>query len=137
MSIATELRIARKNTRAFIDADKTIVELNRPQMATTDAGGIISAGEDTLPPQPARMVPLSGLVWDRSDPTPDEGRLPDVTEQLVMLWNADIRKEDWFPWDRDGLRGKMLIVHVSRHRHYRTSALLRFLEEGPDGNQAG
>lgn len=137
MGIDAELRIARKNTVAFINADRYNVEFNRPLYMESEAGGIVSAGTDLILPQMARFVPLSGLVWDRSDTTPDEGRLPDVTEQLVMRWDADVKKEDWFPWDKDGLTGRLLVVHVSRFRHYRTSALLRFMEEGEDGNQGG
>lgn len=129
MGVDVELRIGRKNTLALIRADLTVVSLQRPQKVGTDAGGFVDGPPVSIPAQRFTIVPLSGLVWDRSDTTPDEGRLADVTEAMVGAWNADIQKDDWFPWSQNGIEGKYLITHVSNFRRWRTQALLRFLEE--------
>lgn len=130
MPNAYELRVARLNTAVLIDADPRVIQLRRPTRVRTPAGGLKSTGDTILPEQSFTVVPLSGNVWDRSDPTPDEGRLPDVTHQLVGMHDADVRKNDWFPWNEDGIEGKYIVTHVSTKRRYRTSCNLRFVEDG-------
>jgi hypothetical protein len=134
ISVATELRIGRKNTKAMIDADPIVKSILRPVRSGTESGGIKTTGYTQLPEQTFTITPLSGQVWDRSDPTPDEGRLPDVTEEVIGDFDMDIRKLDRIPWSKDGLIGYLLVVHVSRRRHYRTSALTKFMEEGESGS---
>lgn len=128
MGVDAELRVGRRNTDVLIQYDRSDISLQRPQKQQTDAGGYVDGPPASLPVQPFTIVPLSGLVWDRSDSTPDEGRLPDITEALVGRWNADVQKDDWFFWDQNGIAGKYIIVHVSNFRRWRTSALIRFLE---------
>lgn len=130
MPNAYELKVARLNTTVMIEADVRELELRRPVRTRTPAGGLTKATDILLPVQKFRVIPLSGNVWDRSDPTPDEGRLPDVTHQLLGEYNANVRKNDWFPWEEDDLVGKYIITHVSPFRHYRTSCNLRFIEDG-------
>lgn len=132
-SYAMELKIARANTVALIEMNPTSSVINRPMKYLTEAGGYRYDAWNTLPAQRFMVVPLSGLVWNRSDPTPDEGRLPDVTEQVVGRWDMDIQKEDRIPWNNHGQVGYLLVVHVERDRHYRTSALTRFIQESGDG----
>lgn len=131
-AVNTELLVGRRNTEAMILADPITKQFRRPIYSDTDSGGRRKTGYNTLPEQTFTITPLSGQVWDRSDPTPDEGRLPDVTEQLIGRHNMDIQKHDEIPWEQDGLVGYLLIVHVMRKRGFRTSALIRFLEEGEE-----
>jgi len=68
-------------------------------------------------------------VWDRSSTSADEGRLADVTHQLIGDADADIRKGDWFQFSENDLPGRYEVVHVSPQRHFRVSANLRFKED--------
>jgi len=125
---AVEVQAARLSTRAFISADPRDVTLHRPVKTADGAGGYIE-GDSQLPSQRVRIIPLSGLVWDRSDTDPDTGRIADVTQQLVGDADLDIRKGDWFPFSENDLPGRYEVVHVSPFRHYRTSANLRYKED--------
>lgn len=124
----TERRIGVKNTKAFIDASPTEVELRRPRKEVTEAGGSRKVTPDFLPSQAFRIVPMSGLVWDRSRSTPDEGRIDDVTMQLIGMPDADVRKNDYFPAP-DG--GFYLVTHVSPLTGYRREARLKFTDDEP------
>ncbi len=126
MSNRAELTTARRNTRSFILADKVKIALRRPQYTESEAGGRIQISPVILPSQDFRIVPFSGQVWDRTKTTPDEGRVSDVTQQLVGYYNADIETNDEFEWDFDGLTGFYKVVHVSPKRHYRVSATIEF-----------
>lgn len=128
-----EERVARANTQALIDASPLIVSFLRPVKSVTEAGGQKETGYETLDPQRVTVIPLSGLVWNRSDTTADEGRLPDVTEQVVGMPDLDVEKHDRLPWDQDGQQGYLLITHVERGRRWRTSCLTRFIQEEGDG----
>jgi hypothetical protein len=132
-AVNTELLVGRRNTDAMIAAEPITRAFRRPVFSETSSGGRRQTGFAQLPEQTFTITPLSGQVWDRSDPTPDEGRLPDVTEQVIGRYNMDIQKDDQIPWEQDGLVGYLLVVHVMRHRGFRTSALIRFLEEEEDG----
>lgn len=134
ISVNTELLVGRRNTTAMIQAEPITKQILRPVTEPTASGGFRITGLVPLPEQTFTITPLSGQVWDRSDPTPDEGRLPDVTEQIVGDWDMDIRKEDRIPWDQDGLVGYLKVTHVSRLRGFRTSALIKFIQEEPDGS---
>jgi len=126
MSNRAELTIARKNTRAFVSADPIRVALRRRTYIVSAAGGRVQGDPVTLPLQTFRIIPFSGQVWDRTKTTPDEGRVLDVTQQLVGYYDADVQQNDEFDWVQDGISGVYTIVHVSPHRHYRVSATLEF-----------
>lgn len=126
MTAATERLIARRNTRAFIDADKVAVVLRRPTLVATPAGGHKSAGLVDLPPQTVRIVPLSGNVWDRSKVTTDEGNIIDVTMQLVGMPDLDVKKGDIFDANND----EWLVTHVSSEDGNRKSANIKQRDEG-------
>jgi len=130
----TEVRVGRKNTLAMIAKEPITKSFRRPVFEETQSGGQRITGYQTVPEQTFTITPLSGQVWDRSDPTPDEGRLPDVTEQVVGRWDMDINKLDEIPWEQDGLVGYLKVLHVSRLRNFRTSALIKFMQEEPDGS---
>lgn len=70
---------------------------------------------------------MSGLVWDRSKVTPDEGNIADVTEQLIGLPDADVQKNDFFAHDA----GWFKVVHVSPVRGYRKEARLQYTDTKP------
>ena len=118
-----------RNTEAFIRAHVQLVQLRRPQLAQTAAGGVKKNPPQVLPEQQFRIVPMSGLVWDRSRTTPDEGKIDDVTEQLIGMPDADVQKNDYFPTE-DG-SGWYRVEHVSPVRGYRLEARLTFLKTEP------
>lgn len=125
MTNATELKVARRNTRAFIDADPVKVSLSRPTTVATAAGGLAPGLPQSLPLQTIRLVPLSGNVWDRSKQKVDEGNIPDVTFQLVGMPGVDIKKGDQFTWEDE----EWTITHVSPERTVRTSANIMLLSQ--------
>lgn len=127
---ALERRIGIKNTRAFINANRTEVVLRRPKVKLTAAGGRVKTDPDLLTTQDGRIVPMSGLVWDRTRTTPDEGVVPDVTEILIMLPTADVKQDDYFPNDTS-LGGWYEVVHVSAVEGYRKEARLRWHKMEP------
>lgn len=118
-----------RNTKAFIRANKITVQLRRPQVMRTEAGGVQKQEPALIPAQDFRVVPMSGLVWDRSRTTPDEGQIDDVTEQLIGLPDADVKMNDYFPVE-DG-SGFYKITHVSPVRGYRSEARLKFSKTEP------
>jgi len=129
MVVAAEVRVARLNTLELINQDPRVVSLNRPVTTDDGAGGQVKAPDSSLPPQKVRIIPLSGLVWDRSNPTPDEGRTPDVTHQMIGKFDMDVKKDDWFTFSENNLPGRYIVTHVSPHRHWRTSAFLKYMED--------
>lgn len=122
MTAAAERQMARRNTRAFIQADPCKIIVTRSVREATAAGGTRAVSSAALPEQTARLVPLSGNVWDRSKMTTDEGNLPDVTHQIVGMPNLDIEKDDIFvSADHEGRLTEWLVAHVSPERGNRTS----------------
>jgi hypothetical protein len=128
---AIETLIGRRNTRALIAEDPRDIVLNRPTRVSDAAGGFLP-GLSSLPSQRFRIVPLSGLVWDRSTNTADEGLLADVTHQLIGDADADVKKGDWFVFSENDLPGRYEVMHVSPQRHFRTSANLKYSEDHAD-----
>lgn len=125
---ATEKRIGIKNTWAFIQANPVKTQLRRPKVVRTEAGGVKKVDPDLLPLQFFRIVPMSGLVWDRSRTTPDEGRVSDVTEMLIGMPDADMQKDDYFPGENGGW---FKLVHISPVTGYRKEARLRYTDTEP------
>lgn len=123
-----EERVGIRNTQAFIDAHYSEVKLRRPRTQRTEAGGVRKINPDLIPTQRVRIVPMSGLVWDRSRPTPDEGRVPDVTEMLICLPWANIQVDDYFDAPNGGW---FEINHVSPVQGYRKECRLRWSPTEP------
>lgn len=117
-----------RNTKAFIHANKITVQLRRPRIQETESGGVRKLEPTLLPPQDFRIVPMSGLVWDRSRTTPDEGMVQDVTEQLICMPDADVQVNDYFPTENGGW---FKIHHVSPVTGYRKEARLRYSSTEP------
>lgn len=130
ISNAVERRVGILNTRSFIDANPTTIVLRRPAKKQTPAGGTVRTEPEVLPEQKGRIVPMSGLVWDRSRTTVDEGVVPDVTEMLVMLPDADVMQNDFFPCGTS-LGGWFRVVHVSPVEGYRKECRLRWYRNEP------
>lgn len=124
-----ELRIGLKNTEAFIRANVVRIQLRRPQVVRTEAGGVRKTDPELLAEQEFRIVPMSGLVWDRGRTTPDEGLVQDVTEQLIAMPDADVRQNDYFPAEHGD--GWFIVNHVSPVRGYRKECRLRFFRTEP------
>lgn len=128
-----ELKVARLNTVALINQNPITTTIKRPIKSETAAGGVVTSGITLVAEQTFTIIPLAGLVWNRADPTPDEGRLPDVQEQIVGRWDMDLQKHDQIPWDKAGQKGYLLVTHIERDRHYRTAALTKFMQEEGNG----
>lgn len=126
---SAEAIIGKRNTREFIRANQQMVRLMRPTTVKTEAQGIKKGTPQQLPEQAFRIVPMSGLVWDRSRTTPDEGKIDDVTEQLIGMPDADVQKNDYFPVE-DG-SGWYRVEHVSPVQGYRKEARLTFMKTEP------
>lgn len=120
--------IGERNTKAFIEANPVTVVLRRPQMAETESGGVRKLTPLMIAAQQFRIVPMSGLVWDRSRTTPDEGMIQDVTEQCIGMPSADIQINDYFPAEYGGW---YKVHHVSPVKGYRKEARLRWLATEP------
>lgn len=120
--------VGERNTRAFIEANVIRVQLRRPQTQTTESGGVRRLEPTLVDEQSFRIVPMSGLVWDRSRTTPDEGSVQDVTEQLICMPDADVRKNDYFPTENGGW---FIINHVSPVTGYRRECRLRYASAEP------
>lgn len=123
--IEVERVIGERNTRAFIRANPISISLNRPQKVRTPAGGWQTVDPEVIPEQTFRIVPMSGLVWDRTVTTPDEGRVSDVTLQLIGMPDADVKKNDWFEF-RGGFAQ---VIHVSPVQGYRKEARLNWYQD--------
>jgi hypothetical protein len=130
ISDQVERRVGIRNTQAFIDANPTTIIIKRPQIKATPAGGKMKTDPITLPRQRGRIVPMSGLVWDRSRTTADEGVVPDVSEMFVCLPGTDIRQDDYFACETS-LGGWYEVVHVSPVEGYRKEARLRWARVEP------
>lgn len=130
MAVTNEMerRIGERNTQAFIDANPLVVSLFRPQRQRTEAGGMVKTSPLQLPPQKFRIVPMSGLVWDRSRTTPDEGRIDDVTEELIGMPDADVQKADYLECETGGW---YRVEHISPVRGFRSEARLRWMATEP------
>lgn len=128
---AAEKRIGEKNTWAFIVANPELVQLRRPRTQPTASGGVRRLDPEILPEQSFRIVPMSGVVWDRSRTTPDEGRIEDVTEMLIGMPDADVKKWDYFPTALGDRPGFYQITHVSPVKGYRRESRLRWVATEP------
>lgn len=122
-----EYRLGVKNTLAFIRAHYTMAAIRRPQVEETAAGGKRKIDPLILPEQMVRVIPMSGLVWDRAKTTPDEGSIPDVTLMMVAHPDVDVQKNDYFPY----ANGWVKVHHVSPVKGYRREARLQFTNTEP------
>lgn len=123
-----ELVVGVRNTKAFIDANPIKVKLKRPQLQRTESGGVRKVAPLEIAEQKFRIVPMSGLVWDRSRTTPDEGNVQDVTEMMICLPDANVEVNDYFPTENGGF---YKIHHVSPVTGYRRECRLRYLSTEP------
>lgn len=125
---SAERIIGIRNTKVFIEANKITVQLRRPKIEQTEAGGVRKVDPDLVPEQTFRVVPMSGLVWDRSRTTPDEGMVQDVTAMLICMPDADVEINDYFPAEHGGW---YKVHHVSAVTGYRKECRLRWLSTEP------
>lgn len=90
--------ILRKNTQAFIDANKISVRLTRYRKTSTAAGGWTIAKVGDLTSQDARLVRSANQGATVTRTLPD-GRVVVVEAILVMLPEADIQEGDTFDYE--------------------------------------
>ena len=133
--VAMERFLLRRNAQAFINAQPLDIQLNRPVKETTETGGIVRAGDETLEVQRFRWIPFKRrLTWEKIFSPQGIGReqLNKVQYILEGSHNADIREGDWFhitPEDHGLQSGQYEVVFVSSWREERTQAGLMYRGE--------
>lgn len=97
---ATELKIKRKNTLAFIQAQPITVVITRQTKAQNQRGGWDLESE-VLPPQTMRINhTLVGRRARQASPADETfGDIPYSKDVLMGPWDADIQKDDVFSVD--------------------------------------
>lgn len=106
---ATELRVMRMNTLAFIEADLRLVTLT-PQTAQRSGTGTRMVAGAPRPTQKARLVDQTRTFNAfPGKATGSDGTARDMQYQLIMLWDAEIDKNDYWI-DADGYRWDVLDV---------------------------
>lgn len=94
MPSATENRLNRKQTEAFIAFDPQTVILNHAETVRTPAGGYVQGEPMSRPPVTGRLIdiPQGAPVVRRQL----DGEDVYVTQELVLPWDAVVERGDWF-----------------------------------------
>lgn len=102
-----ELRVQRANTTAFIDANPILLTLF-PQERVKTGGGTRLLALPARPAQKARLIDQTRTFGVQPGQlTAGDGRQRIVTYQLLMEWDAEIAKEDYWD-DANGIRWVVL-----------------------------
>lgn len=108
---ARELRVLRRNTQAFIDADPTEVVLHRPTRTNTGTGGTRPSGWAPQTVQTMRLLPQGGgTSTERQLP---DGKVVRPTWVLLGTYDANMLRGDAFDLP-DGSVGEVVYVHEKR-----------------------
>lgn len=106
---ATELRVNRINTLAFIEADLRLITLHTQIPVRSGTGTKMTPGPDR-PTQKARLGDQTRTFNAfPGKATGSDGTARDMQYQLIMLWDAEIAKNDWW-MDVDGYRWDVLDI---------------------------
>lgn len=93
---ATEIRIQRKNTLAFIKADPISLVLSRSDRIPNGKGGFTIGPPAPLPPQEVRLIPGDYKLRERET---EAGTLVQPTHVLLGMHDANFRRFDRFTYD--------------------------------------
>lgn len=108
---ATELRILRRNTTAFIMADEREITLSRKTTTGTGTGGSRPGVATPLPTQTLRLLPQAeSTSTERALP---DGRVVKPTWVLLGEYTADMKRGDTFSLP-DGTVGEVVYVHEKK-----------------------
>lgn len=114
-----ELRLRRKNVRAFILADSVNISICRPgEKVKTEAGGTVRKPPYSLPYQRARIIQPKRRFDDGLKDV-EAGWLPNSDYLLLGLHTFNGEVDDWFYW----LGGKYIIrgIHPNRTESFLAS----------------
>lgn len=94
MSIEVEIRLQRKQTRAYIAADPLPVILSRSSLVRDPSGGYVRNTPTSLASQLMRLDPTAA----NNAPVRRTVDGIEISPEYVLLaeWNADIERGDWF-----------------------------------------
>lgn len=110
-----ELRIQRKLTAYFINADPELISLTPNEIQSNGAGGVRKTPLPPRPPQGVHLVPLTSQVSER--PTLDgKAVIPDF--MLIGLHDMAIGRGDVF----QARNSIFEVVHIHEKRDYETKA---------------
>lgn len=112
----TELIAQRRQTRGYIEADPSSIVLTRNERVKTETGGWRDQ-ETLLPAQTFKFLPAS-LAQQYTTPAVG-GRATVSQDQLLGVWNADIKAGDTFTHEGEDYE----VQEISR-LSYRIIALL-------------
>lgn len=94
-----ELRIQKRNTQAFIDADVEVIVITPRSTRVPDgAGGWRDGTGAPLPPVRVRIVPINRI---QETLFPAEGQIDAPKFVLVAMPDTDIQRYDTFVWRGD------------------------------------
>jgi len=95
---ASELRMRRRNVKAFIKADPVEIVISRPQPPTkTPAGGMLPSAPRDMPSQEARIV-LNKRRYFNGIIDTEAGDIPHTDYLLVAEHTKDFQVDDQFVW---------------------------------------
>ena len=104
---AVELRVQRMNTLFFIEADLRLVTL-KTQIEQKSGSGVKMLPGPDRPTQKARLVDQTRTFSAfPGKATGSDGSARDMQYQLILLWDAEIAKNDYW-MDADGYRWDVL-----------------------------
>jgi hypothetical protein len=108
---AVELRVMRRNTKAFIDADDRQITLQRPSRVSNGTGGTRPGPLVPVPTQTMRLLPAAEST--STERTTADGKVVKPTWVLLGEHTADMKRGDTFPLP-DGTTGEVVYVHEKR-----------------------
>lgn len=120
---AIELRVLRRNTEAFIDADPREITLMRAASVPTGTGGARPGVAAPLATQTLRLIP-------QAESTSTERRLPDgsvviPTWVLLGMHTANMQRGDTFTLPDGVTTGVVVYVHEKRDYEVKGEVIAR------------
>lgn len=119
-----ELRVQRRLSTAFINADKKEIVLERSERTANDTGGFTDGPPDPLPAQDMRLIPSNRQLPEREL---EDGSWAQPTHVLMAHWDSDMQRYDKFTDD-----GQVyVIVWVYEKHAYSRKADVKHMRAAP------
>ena len=118
---ATEARIQRKLTLAFIASDSASFTLVPTTYASNGSGGRKRVDSPARLPQSMRLIPQSGTVGTERETL--DGMVVQPTYVLLGEWNAGMARGDRFTYG--GTRYEVVWVHENRNYETKGEVITR------------
>lgn len=116
-----ETRMQRKLLKEYIAAEPVEVELQRPIIEKTAAGGLKTTGFTRLPSQTARLVPFKRRLTAITRDTPD-GNIIHLEYVLIGHYDMDVQPGDYFEAEGD----RFDVISIEPNRAYRTACNITY-----------